>query len=665
MCGIAGILGPDPDQDLRADIDSMLDRLAHRGPDGAGAVAIGGCALGLRRLAIVDVDAPAEPFRNEDGTVLCVCNGQIYNSLELRRELEGAGHSFRTGIDTEVIVHLWEEHGPALVDRLNGMFAFAVWDRRRRTLMLGRDRAGEKPLFYRTDGDRLLFASELQALLAEPRFDPRLDPGSLVRYLAHGYVPAPGSPLVGVHKLPAAHAMLASPAGVELWHYWDLAEWFPAPGTADRRSADDLAAGLDAQLAAAVARRSQSDVPFGVFLSGGIDSATVLSYVLDLHGPGVPAFTIGHTDGAFDESSKAATTARHLGAELHPLVLDESDLADGLRRIGAGLDEPLGDASTIPTHLLALHAREHVKVVLSGEGADELFAGYPTYLGHRVADQLARLPPWLLRGLGSGLSRLAPASMGNVGIDYLLERFASGLAEERLTRHQVWFGSVDPSRLPDLLSPAVRERLPPGALASPFARARPSRPLPDPLSELLHTDFTLYLQDDLLTKVDRATMLASLEARAPFLDHELVEFVAGLPSRWKLRGTTTKAILRRTVRHRLPAEVLARRKRGFNIPFSHWVLHGLGRVLRERFSRERVEVRGLFDHGEIDRLLDEHLTRRADHRKPLFALLALDLWCDRTFGEGAAVPVGRSTRFEEVPQLRRVGERDLREEGAA
>lgn len=645
MCGIVGILGPEPASPRREALAAMLDTLAHRGPDGSGTAERGGCALGLRRLAIMDVAAPAEPFRSEDGAVLCVANGQVYNSAELRRELEAKGHRFRSGVDTEVILHLWEEHGADLVHRLSGMFAFAVWDSRRRTLMLGRDRAGEKPLFYWTDGETLLFASELRALLAHPRVPARLDPTALVRYLVHGYVPAPLSPFLGIRKLPAAHVLVADEAGagrIEVSRYWDLADYFPEPGSADRRSAPELAAGLDERLAAAVRRRSRSDVPFGVFLSGGIDSSAVLSYVRDAHGPGVPAFTIGHTDRSFDESDAAAETARHLGADLHRLVLGEADLEEGLRRIGEGMDEPLGDASTIPTHLLARFARERVKVVLSGEGADELFGGYPTYLGHGVADRLGRLPPALLRSLVAGIQRLTPATMGNVGLDYLLRRFASGLGLDRWERHQVWFGSLHPDRLPGLLSPALREFLGEAALAAPFARARPGRELPDPLAGLLYTDFTLYLQDDLLTKVDRASMLASLEARAPYLDHELAEYVARIPSRWKVRGRTTKAILRRTVRDRLPPEVLARRKRGFNIPFSRWLLHGLGETLRERFSRERVAARGLFDHEGVRTLLDEHLSRRADHRKPLFTLLALDLWCDRTFGEGAAVPWGET-----------------------
>ncbi len=642
MCGIIGILGPEVRARGTEPAQRMLETLAHRGPDGGGVAAEGDCVLGLARLAIIDLPAASGPFKNETGTVLCVCNGQIYNSDELRRELEAKGHRFRTAVDTEVVLHLWEEHGPALVERLNGMFAFAVWDSERRTLMLGRDRAGEKPLFYWRDGSHLLFASEIRALLAHPRVPARLDPVALVRYLSHGYVPAPRSPLQGVHKLPAGHVLLAREGKVEVSRYWDLADWYAAPGVPDRRSADELVSELDAHLVRAVRRRSRSDVPYGVFLSGGLDSSTVLAYLAEIHGPGVPAFSIGHDDTAFDESGFARRTARAFGADFHELVLGEADLEEGLRHIGAEMDEPLGDASTIPTYLLSRFARERVKVVLSGEGADELFGGYPTYLGHRLADVLARVPAGLRHGAVRALRRMTRVSMGNVAMDYLVQCFAAGLDRPRLERHQTWFGSIHPDRLRTLLAPELAAAVGEAELALPFEVGGAPRPFADPLAELLYTDFTLYLQDDLLTKVDRASMLASLEARAPFLDHELAQLVAGMPSRWKVRRLTTKAILRRTVRGRLPAEVLGRRKRGFNIPFSRWVLHGLGETLRRRFSPERVAGRGLLSFEAVDRLIGEHQARVADHRKPLFTLLALDLWCDRTFGEGAAVPYGEA-----------------------
>jgi asparagine synthase (glutamine-hydrolysing) len=638
MCGLAGVLGgPGPDPERRETVRRMTATLVHRGPDGEGYASRDRCDLGFRRLAIVDLDAESPPFSNEDGTVWTVCNGEIYNGLELRAELERCGHRIRTGVDTEVIPHLYEEHGARFVDHLDGMFAFALWDERRRLLILGRDRAGEKPLFYWHGEGELVFASELRAMLAHPRVPRVVDPVALRRYLLHDFFPAPLSPFRGVRKLPAGHLLLVTNGEPELRKYWDLADWFA--GEHPRGSESEIAAEVDRRIGVAVSRRRRSDVPVGVFLSGGIDSSTVLAHLAEQIGPGIPVFALGHGARGFDEARFARETARHFQADYNELVLDESDLAAGLLRVGEGLDEPLGDASTIPTHLLSRFARQKVKVVLSGEGADELFAGYPTYVGNRIAERFRRFPRWAQRA-AAGLGRsAAPVSMGNVGPDYLLERFLSGAEKDRVERHHTWFGSLAPERHAELLAPRVVQAL---DQDDPFGSAHQriaGRGLPDALAELLYTDFTMYLQDDLLTKVDRASMLFSLEARGPYLDHELAEYVATLPSSLKLQGMRGKAILRRAVTARLPRQILSRRKRGFNIPFSRWLLHGLGHELRERFSRERVEARGLFTARGISTLLDEHMSRQADHRKPLFTLLALDMWCDRTFGEGALVPL--------------------------
>jgi len=643
MCGLCGCVNVGRPEAPRDDtVRRMAATLTHRGPDGEGFVAGRGCALGFRRLAIIDVDASAPPFSNENDTVWSVCNGEIYNSDGIRDELERDGHRFRTAVDTEVIPHLYEQHGSGLVERLNGMFTLAVWDTQRELLLLARDRAGEKPLFYWHDDDRLVFASELGALLAHPEVPRAVDPVAIRRYLLHGFFPAPLSPIAGIRKLPAGHTLVARRGEFTVRPYWDLADHFGSP-EARRRSAADLAVELDHRISVAVERRRRSDVPVGLFLSGGLDSATLLAHMTEQSGPGVPVFSLGHSDDRFDESSLAARTAAHFKADYRPLVLDERALEEGLQRVGERMDEPLGDASTIPTHLLAAHARQHVKVVLAGEGADELFGGYPTYLGDRVAEMFGRLPGWARSALGASLKRLMPVSMSNVGPDFLVRKFLLAAERPRIERHHGWFGILPPESHADILAPTVVEAL---RDDDPFEAARRrlrGRALPDALAELLYTDFTMYLQDDLLTKVDRATMLVSLEARAPFLDHDLAEFAAGLPSRLKVRGLNTKAILRRAARRRLPDEVLRRRKRGFNIPFSRLLLHGLGERLRQRFSRERVEARGLLSAEGVARTLDAHLARRADHGRLLFTLTMLDLWCDRTYGEGTAVPLAQET----------------------
>jgi len=640
MCGIAGILGrPGRDAERGATVRRMTSTLRHRGPDGEGHASLDGCDLGFRRLAILDLEAPSPPFSNEDGTVWSVCNGEIYNAGALRDDLASRGHRFRTAVDTEVIPHLYEEQGDALVDRLDGMFAFAVYEVPRRRLLLGRDRAGEKPLFYRHENREIIFASELRAILAAGRGSAEVDPVALRRYLLHDYFPAPLTPFRSIRKLPAGHVMTVEAGRTAVRRYWCLSDHFGEGRRPPGKSIASIAADVDERIGAAVRSRRRSDVPVGVFLSGGLDSSVILSHLSEQNGAGVPVFTIGHTERSFDESASARRTARMFGADYCELVLSQADLEEGLALVGEGMDEPLGDASTIPMFLLARHARRRVGVILSGEGSDELFAGYPTYPGSRLAEWYASVPAPVRRVIARRTASLAPVSMGNVGLDYLLARFLSAAELDGIERHHSWFGSFPPGRHPDVLSAGVWERL---AGDDPFAAARAvvaGRRFPDALSRLLHTDFTMFLQDDLLTKVDRTTMLVSLEARAPYLDPRLTEYVAGLPSNLKLRRSVTKAILRRAARHRLPAEILRRRKRGFNIPFSRWLLQGLGTRLRHRFDPERVRARGLLSPEGVNRLLDEHLDRKADHRKPIYTLLALDLWCDRTFGVGARVPV--------------------------
>jgi len=643
MCGLVGIFGGKGDPIERQEIvRRMAATLVHRGPDGEGYMHTDGCDFGFRRLAIIDVAADSPPYANEDRSIWSMANAEIYNSGEIIPELEARGHTLRTHVDTEVIPHLYEEYGIDLVDHLNGMFAFCVWDERKRTLLLGRDRTGEKPLFYWWNNGQLVFASELRAILAHPEAPKAVDPVAMRRYLLHDYFPAPLSPIAGIRKLPAGHVLTVRDGQLDVRCYWDLANFFDQPEIAAMSPAA-IADEVDQRLALAVNRRRRADVPVGVFLSGGIDSSAILAYLADQIGPGVHAFSLGHTDQNFDESRFARDTARHFDADFNELVLTESDLAEGLRLVGQGFDEPLGDASIIPTHLLSRFAVKKVKVVLSGEGADELFAGYPTYIGNRVAGWYRKLPRGIRQNLVSGIRKLLPVSMGNVGADYLLSRFSAAAERDLVERHHTWFGSLRPERHEEILSATVVAAL---QTDDPFGSAKQrvaGKDFPDPLSVLLYSDFTMYLQDDLLTKVDRATMLASLEARTPFLDHEFTEFVAGIPSKLKLKGITTKAILRSAVRKRLPPEVLKRRKRGFNIPFSRWLLHGLGDQLRERFSAERVKARGLLDPVGVTHLIDEHMNSEADHRKPLFSLLALDLWCDATYGEGARVPIAGAT----------------------
>lgn len=615
----------------------MSESLIHRGPDGEGSVARQGCELGFRRLAIIDLQAASQPYGNADGTIWSVCNGEIYNAPELRADLQARGYRFRTEVDTEVLPFLYQEYGPHLARHLDGMFAFAIWDDRNGTLVLGRDRAGEKPLFYCDTGDEFVFASELRALQVHPGVSRALDPVALRRYLLHGYYPAPSTPFDGVRKLPAAHTLVLRRGRFAVQRYWDLADAYALPRVAGNLA--ELATEVDRRIALAIQRRRRSDVPVGVFLSGGIDSTTVLAHASEQLGPGVPAFGLGHADRSFDESRFARETARYYRADYHEIILDQSDLDEGLRRVSARFDEPLGDASIIPTFLLSEMARRHVRVVLSGEGADELFAGYPTYIGNGLAGAFVALPRPLRALLERALGLFGPASMGNVSLDFLLKRFMHSAQLDRIERHHTWFGCFSPTAQQDILAPGITDALCRNGLFSAARDCVRGKTFPDGLSELLYSDFSMYLQDDLLTKVDRASMLSSLEVRAPFLDHELAEFVARLPTMAKLRGKSTKRVLRRAGRARLPKAVLSRRKRGFNIPFSRWLSDGLGEQLLERFSAVRVERRGVFRREGLTGMIRQHLTRDADHGKALFAALAFDLWCDRVYGEGMPVEI--------------------------
>lgn len=639
MCGISGLV-PTGGPYVRR--DDLIRRMAgvqrHRGPDGEGFEQRPGCELGFRRLAIMDAGAPALPFHNPEKTVWSVCNGEIYNAPELRKELQARGHVFHTNVDTEILPALYGELGAAMVDRLDGMFAMAVWDEREGALLLARDRTGEKPLFYCDTGRELVFASELRALWEHPDVPRRLDPVALRRYLVHGYFPAPLTPIAGVRKLPAAHTLMLRDGRIEIERYWDLADSYAAPRLAG--GLRSMAGRLDEELSEATRRRLRSDVPLGVLLSGGVDSSTLLAHATDHLGRGIPVFALGHEDLDFDESRFAKRTAAHFDAEYHELILGHADLDAGLKKIAADFDEPLADASTIPTYLISEFARQHVKVVLSGDGGDELFGGYPTYLGNSAARLVGPLPPSVRHGLTGLVNGFAGNRQGNVSFEWMFKRFMAAVALDPIERHHTWFGCFPPPSHPRILAPEVMDAL---RDDDPFASARDcvgERRFPDTLSKLLYTDFCMYLQDDLLTKVDRASMLASLEARGPFLDHRLAEFAARIPASMKVRGWSTKVILKRAGRHRLPRQVLTRRKRGFNIPFSRWLSARLGERVRTRFSPERLAHRGLFNADGIPSMIREHLDGEVDHGKALFAVLALDLWCDRVFGDNARLELG-------------------------
>ena len=633
MCGICGIVRHSGSVDLST-LEAMASTLVHRGPDAAGFYLsppdreprVG---FGFRRLSIIDLAGGDQPIANEDETVWIVFNGEIYNFPELRAELTGRGHRFRTHADTEVIVHLYEELGPRCVERLNGMFAFALWDERERRLVLARDRFGKKPLYYTESADGLLFASELKALLRHPACPRDVDHVALSQYLAHEYIPAPLSIFDGVFKLPRAHVLTwSSTGGSSAECYWRLAfepDDPPRPETEYEEEFREL-------LWSATRRRLLSDVPLGAFLSGGVDSSSVVAAMSELLPAGrVKTFSIGFEDASFDESHHARAVARHFGTEHHEEVFTPSVMLDLLPTVAAYLDEPLADPSVLPTYLLSRFTRQHVTVALGGDGSDELLAGYPTFVAERAA-RYYRVPAPLHRTLERLADRL-PVSTANFSLDFKVKRFLRGMEYPGELRHAAWLGAFTPhEQLRLLVDPEA------GAFAA--ARRSADAATGDVVARLIQFYVDGYLQDDILTKVDRASMACSLEVRAPFLDVDLAEFLGRVPSRLKLRRLETKHLLKRAMAGRLPDGIATRTKKGFGIPVAEWLKHELRDAVTDALSPARLTQQGLFRPQEVERLLREHLSGRRDNRKQLWTLFCFQLWYEAYVKPSTSEPTG-------------------------
>ena len=610
MCGICGVAGGDPSGG-RELVGRMCSAMTHRGPDDEGTVQLDGVTLGMRRLSIIDLEGGHQPMHNEDSTVWVVQNGEIYNHLELRELLLASGHTFNTQSDTEVLVHGYEQWGEEMVERLNGMFAFAVLDRRRGAVLLARDRMGIKPLHYAIDGKRLVFASELKALLRDPALRRGIDPAALDQYLAYEFVPSPASIVRGISKLQPAHTLTWSVAdGTQrLRRYWS-----PELGVGDgRRNLDEEGERLLTVLRESVRKELISDVPLGLFLSGGIDSSAVAAMMTELGGE-VKSFSVGFADRSFDESSYARQVARQLGTDHRELTLEPEMLLGLIPKLPTLLDEPLGDASIIPTYLLAEFTRRHVKVALGGDGGDELFAGYPTLQAHRLAEYYMRAPRLLREGLVEPVVRHLPVSRGNLSFDFRAKRFVSGAGYPVAERHQRWMGSFATEERSALLSREARHEVELDAADA------------DPLNQVLMLDMRLYLENDILVKLDRASMMASLEGRVPLLNNDFVEYATRLPMNMKLRGLRSKFLLKRALRGLLPESILNRPKKGFGIPVAHWFRWPLKEQMLSVLSPERIAREGFFDATAVARLVSDHLEGRRDNRKQLWTLFAFELW---------------------------------------
>jgi asparagine synthase (glutamine-hydrolysing) len=603
----------------------MCDAMVHRGPDDEGGIQLDGVTLGSRRLSIIDIAGGHQPIHNEDSTVWVIQNGEIYNHLELRKLLLSAGHVFTTQSDTEVLAHGYEEWGESMVERLNGMFAFAVLDRRRRRVLLGRDRMGIKPLHYAVDGKRLVFASELKCLLCDPALRRDIDPVALDEYLALEFVPSPRSIVRGISKLPPAHTLeWWVGSGIHRLHrYWSptLEEENGSRG----RSLDEECEELRTVLRESVRKELISDVPLGVFLSGGIDSSAVTAMMSQL-GTEVKSFSVGFAERSFDESRYARQVAQHLGTDHHELTLEPSMLLELIPKLPTLLDEPLGDASIIPTYLLSAFTRRHVKVALGGDGGDELFAGYPTVQAHRLAGYYNRAPRLLRKGLIEPVVGRLPVSRANLSFDFRAKRFVSGAAHPVHERHRRWMGSFTAEERTVLLSSDVRDRLAAGGHVK--LAELDGAELRDPINQVLLMDMRLYLENDILVKLDRASMMASLEGRVPLLNNDFVEYATRLPLTMKLRGLRSKFLLKRALRGLLPDSILNRPKKGFGIPVADWFRGPLKEQMLSVLSAERIARKGFFDGAAVAALVGDHLAGRRDNRKQLWTLFVFELWHD-------------------------------------
>ena len=626
MCGLSGFVSLTHRPADEAVVRRMTATLRHRGPDDEGYYVEGPVALGHRRLNIIDLATGRQPIANETGTVHAMLNGEIYNYRSLAADLRQRGHRFTTSSDTEVIVHAWEEFGEDCVTRFNGMFALVLWDAERRTLFAARDRMGEKPFYYAVRSDCFVFGSELRALLAHPDVSRDLDLRGFSRYLTHGYLPDPHTILEGISKLPPGHSLTVTGGKIRLDRYWDIP--FEASARPESRNVEAWAAALWDSLCASVRHRLVSDVPVGIFLSGGIDSSAVTAAATAVEpGRTFQTFSVGFEEPSYSEERFARAVAEHLGMEHHQFTFTSADASALIPRFGTLLDEPLADPAFLPTLHLARHTRESVTVALGGDGGDELLCGYPTALALGPVRAISRLPGSVRRAAARTAAAL-PASTKYGSPGFLLKQFFRGAVHPTDVAVQIMMGGLTSAEQRELVTPVVSEA---AATFDPYADVAdlmdgaPSR---DAVSRLVYHHSKLYLAGQTLVKMDRATMAHGVEVRAPFLDPDLVALTCAMPSSLKLHGFTTKYILKRALKGRLPDAILDRRKQGFGVPLAQWFRGPLRSSLEETLAPDRLRLTGLLAPNGVGQLMAEHMSGRRDHRKILWTLLTFELWRD-------------------------------------
>jgi asparagine synthase (glutamine-hydrolysing) len=631
MCGIAGIVGSERlDSDAPARALAMRDIITHRGPDEAGLHCDDWAALAHRRLSIVDLSTGQQPLSNEDGSIWIVFNGEIYNHADIRRDLEARGHRYKTKSDTETVVHAYEEWGDDCVHRFRGMFAFAIWDAPKRRLLLVRDRLGIKPLYWTRAGDRLLFGSEIKAILASDLVQARTNAAALPELLSTRYVSGAETMFKGIHKLLPGHLLVFEQGEMKIRQYWDVPVGQPRPASPTSNRTRDVVSEFRDLLAESVKLRLMSDVPLGMFLSGGIDSSAIAALMAGMIDRPLQTFSVAFESRAFNELEYAREVARVIKADSHEIVIDDADFFDALPTLIWHEDEPIAHASSVPLYFVSALARQHVTVVLTGEGSDELLAGYGKYpriaWNWRAGTIYERMLPRALReSIARRALPLLPRSLGR----YARRSF---LAMDR-SAESMFFDNFASVRLADqreLLSPAIRGGATfaqaYGSSMAHFERPNGHSTL---LDRLLYADIKTYLVE-LLMKQDQMSMATSIESRVPFLDHTLVEFAARLPDEWKLSGWTTKRVLREAMKGLLPEAILNRPKMGFPVPFVSWTRGRWNDMVRDVLLDRRSRERGIIDPAAVDALIHNHAAGRADAGDRIWSLLNLELW-HRTF----------------------------------
>lgn len=619
MCGIAGFIDPGPmefEQRMNL-LDTMCRVISYRGPDDQGVFINGNAALGMRRLSIIDLAGGHQPISNEDGSITVVFNGEIYNFKELQHILKQRGHYFRTDSDTEVIAHAYEEYGTDCVTYFRGMFAFALWDKRFETLVLARDRVGKKPLHYFSVGNTLVFGSEIKSLLHHPAVERKVNLEAIADYLTFGYIPDPATAFQGVAKLPPGYILTFTNGRLSSRPYWDFTYSGEGVDTPPAQ-AQDYIERLQELLKEAVRIRLVSDVPLGAFLSGGIDSSTVVAMMSAASTQPVKTFSIGFTEGSHDELEYARMTASRFRTDHHEFVVTP-DVCQLVEEIVWHHDEPFADISSIPTYIVSKMASEHVKVVLSGDGGDELFAGYERYVVDRRRQIYDTIPVFLKRHVLGPLSEALPNRA--YGKNYL--RAISLDSDVRYINSLCLFGA---SAQNQLLSTATQEELKAHDSIRSFRELYAIPKSSERIDHLLYLDSKTYLPGDILTKVDRMSMAHSLETRAPFLDHKLIEFVQAIPASLKLQKQDTKHILKCAVRGIIPDPIIYREKHGFSVPIAKWLRREMRELVHDTLTDRTTARRGLFNQFAIVDLLREHQSGRRDNSRQLWALLMLELW---------------------------------------